>query len=240
MAIAREEAFLRWRDAPDVPSFGIESDKLDRCIAQIRSERVNGVFGSSVFGFEEDNLDFLNELPFVESVWFWEVTLRSIDGLYALKNLRHFGVHPKRPPIQFDKFPHLETAVVEPRTRDSGLERLASLRRLNVWRHKEKDFSKLALPASLVELGLFWASASSLEHLPPLPNLRSLRIERCRNLERLGVLSEKFPNLEHLVIDTCGRVSHQEGLRAIEGLAKLERAVVQRTILVGEPYKTGD
>lgn len=240
MAIAREGVFLRWRDAPGVPSLGMESDKLDQCIAQIKAERVKGVFGSSVFGFEEDNLDFLNELPFVESVWFWDVTLNSIDGLYALKHLRHFGVHPKRPPIQFDKFPHLETAVVEPRTKDSGLEHLPSLRRLNVWRYKEKDLSKLALPASLVELGLFWASASSLEHLPPLPNLRRLQIERCRNLQHLGVLREKFPNLEQLIIDTCGRVTQQEGILAIEGLPKLERAVVQRTILLGEPYKTAD
>lgn len=231
MPIAREGGFLRWADAPHLPGLGIESVNRAECIAQIKALGLKGVFGSPGFGFEEENLDFLNEIPFIESVWFWDVALKNIDGLYALENLRHFSAHPKRPPIQFDRFPHLETAVVTPRPKDSGLERLGELHTLHLWHFKEKDYATLALPNSLVELKLFWASPSSLEQLQALPNLRRLHIEHCRNLESLGDLGEKFPNLDDLLISTCGRVTPDEGARATQGLTKLKKAIVQSSIL---------
>lgn len=232
LPIARDGGFLRWTDAPHRTGVGIESDKLPECIREIKDTGLKGAFGSPSFGFAEQDLDFLREIPFVESVWFWDVALKNIDGLYALANLRHFGVHPGRPAIRFDQFPHLQTAVVELRTKDSGLARLQSLQTLHLWRYKEKSLSSLALPDSLVELQLNWASASSLDHLQALPNLRRLEIHRCSHLESLGVLCEKYPNLEHLVVAACGRMSADEGSRAIRGLTKLKHAFVQTFVLV--------
>jgi hypothetical protein len=235
LPIARDGEFLRYNDAPYGPSLGIESDKLAQCTLEIKESGLKAVFGSPSFGFAEQDLDFLNELPFVEGVWFWDVSLKNIDGLYALANLHHFGVEPKRPPIQFDRFPHLKTAVLELRPMDSGLAQLRSLQTLHLWRYKNKSFASLALPDSLVELQLNWASISSLDSLQALPNLRRLEIHRCRNLESLGLLSEKYPNLEYLVVMACGRMSAEEGARAIKGLKKLKHVFVQTAVLVSEP-----
>lgn len=198
----------------------------------MKDRGLKGAFGSPCFGFAEQNLDFLKELPFLEGVWFWDVALKNIDGLYALANLRHFGVHPKRPPIQFDKFRHLTTAVVELLAKDSGLAQLQSLQKLHLWHYKNKSFESLSLPDSLIELQLNWASISSLDHLQALPNLRHLEIHRCRNLENLGILCEKYPNLEYLVVRSCGRMSADEGSRSIRGLVKLKHAFVQTSVLV--------
>jgi hypothetical protein len=46
-------------------------------------------------------------------------------------------------------------------------------------------------------------------------------------MESLGILCEKYPNLEHLVVTACGRMSADEGTRAIKGLAKLKHAIDQ-------------
>lgn len=232
MPIAREDGFLRWPDAPGFPAIGIESGRLAECIAEVGRSGVRQVFGAPSHGFAETNLDFLAQLPWLEGVWFWDMALNNVDGLYALPHLRRFGVHPKRPPIQFDRFPAMEHAVIELRPKDSGLDRLASLSSLSIWRYKAKDCAALLLPPSLTELQLHWASVESLADLPALPGLRRLEIHRCRQLHKLGNLSEKFPRLEHLVVDACGRVSRDEGARAIEGLTKLSHAFVQAAVLV--------
>lgn len=232
MPISRDRGFLRWPDAPHCASLGIESDRLRECLEQIKDSGLKGVFGSPCFGFAGQDLDFLKEIPFIESVWFWDVALNNIEGLYALADLRHFGIHPRRPAIQFNRFRQLQTAVVELRSKDSGLAQLQSLQTLHLWRYKEKDLASLSLPDSLVELKLNWASMTSLDQLQALPNLRRLEIHRCRNLESLGVLCERYPNLEQLVIAACGRMSADEGSRSIRGLKKLRHAFVQSSVLV--------
>ena len=231
MPIAREDGFLRWPDAPGFPAIGIESGRLAECIAEVRRSGVKQVFGAPDHGFAETNLDFLAQLPSLEGVWFWDVALDNVDGLYALPRLRRFGVHSKRPPIQFDRFPALEHAVLELRPKDSGLDRLASLSVLSLWRYKAKDCAALPLPPSLTELQLHWASVESLADLPALPELRRLEIHRCRKLHQLGALGEKFPKLEHLVVDACRLVSKDEGARAIKGLKQLSHAFVQTDVL---------
>ena len=193
-----------------------------------------GVFGSPSFGFDNSDLDFLSEIPWVEDVWFWDVNLKSIDGLYALQNLRCFGVHPKRPPIDFSHLVRLREAVIEPKTKDCGTGMLKELERLHIWhfRPKSNSFSSFDFPESLTELQINWAGLESLESLPALPCLQRLEIHRCRNLQRLGDLGKKYPCLEHLVVDACGRVPRSEGDRVIQNLPNLTHAYIQNVKLV--------
>ena len=229
MPIALEDGFLQTHDLAHVTCLGIQSSRLAECVAEVRRNRLLGVFGSPSFGFTGSNLDFLSETPWLEAVWFWDVDVESVEGLYALEELRSFGVHPKRPPIDFARLPKLKRAVVEPKPKDRGLGELKELELLHVWhfRPKEADFSTLALPSSLGELQINWANVKSLDSLPPLPNLRRLEVHRCRNLEDLGDLGAKFPKLEHLVVTTCGRVLPDEGSRVVPDLPALTHAFIQ-------------
>jgi hypothetical protein len=234
MPIAREDGFLQTHDLAHVSSIGIESRRLNECIARIKAQRIKGVFGSPSFGFDGSDLDFLREMPWVESVWFFGVNLKNIDGLYVLQDLKHFGVHPKRPPIDFSRLKRLREVVVNLKAKDCGLENLEELELLHIWhfRPKDRNFSSVMLPKSLKELQINWANPESLESLPPHSNLQRLEIHRCRNLKRLGDLGEKYPNLEHLVITACGRVHSSEGERAIQNLTRLIHAYVSDTKLV--------
>lgn len=233
MPIVRESGFLQSHDSGLGTRLGIESSKLRDCIEYAKSMDIRGVFGAPCFGFHESNLDFLAEMPWVEDVWFWDINLKDIGGLYQLKGLRYLGVESKRPPIDFSRLKRLQAVVVTPQNKDHGLERLAGLETLHVWhfRPKEKTFSTLQLPSSLKELQINWASPESLEELQALEHLKTLELHRCRNLKTIGSLARKYPLLERLIIDSCGKVEVGEVAEAIKPLANLAHAYVQRTKL---------
>lgn len=234
MPIRREDGFyVNYDLALDGMSVGIETDRLSECIDRIKRDRIKGVFGHASFGFRGDDLDFLEQMPWVESVWFSDVKLRNIEGLYSLQGLRKFGISPTRPGIDFSRFSALSTAVVHPKARDRGLDTCSGLKQIHVWRHppRGKLFS-LALPDSLQELGLFWSSLSNLDSLPSLRRLRKLEIARCRNLESLGELGSKFPRLEQLIVTACGKVRNGEGERVASELPHLSHAWVRDTKVV--------
>ena len=220
MPIQREGDFLRTHDLGITSSIGIESERLEECVREAVAKDVRGVFGHPSFGFTQANLDFLADLPRVEQVWFWDVTLRSIDGLYALHGLRYFGIQPKRPPIDFSRFPLLEDVVWYHERRDRGLAASTSIRRLDLWHFKPrtKHFDGLELPPDLESLSLNWANPATLAGLCELPRLRTLEIHRCRNLESLDDLPRIAPNLEKLVVTTSGRLTDHDVVAAMRSL----------------------
>ena len=220
MPIQREGEFLWTHDLGSCSSLGIETARLDACVAEAAARHVGGVFGNPTFGFVQDDLDFLARLPWLVQVWFWDVSLRSIDGLYALGGLRHFGVHPKRPAIDFSRFPMLEHVVWIHEPRDQGLAAARSVRHLALWHYKprSRQFAGLDLPPDLESLEIDWANPSTLAGIRELPRLLSLELHRCRNLVSLDVLPRIAPNLERLVVTTCGRLADHGALAELPRL----------------------
>ena len=220
MPIQREGEFLWTHDLGGVSSIGIESARLDACVAEATTQRARGVFGHPSYGFTQPDLDFLARLPWLEKVWFWDVALHSVDGLYALRGLRYFGVHPKRPPVDFSRFPALEQLVWIHEPRDRGLADAASVRNLTLWYFKprSKHFAELALPPLLDSLEINWANPDTLAGLRELPRLRNLEIHRCRNLTSLDDLPRIAPNLERLIITASGRLTDHAALAALPRL----------------------
>ena len=220
MPIQREGEFLWTHDLGIASSIGIESDRLEACVAEAIAQDARGVLGNPWFGFTQTDVDFLARLPDLVQVWFWDVDLRSIDGVYALPQLRHFGIHPKRPPVDFSRFPALETLVWIHEPRDQGLESAPSIRKLDLWHYKPrgKHFAGLALPPNLGELQINWANPGTLDGLPTLPELRRLEMHRCRNLATLDELPRIAPNLETLIVTTSGRLTDYTALAALPNL----------------------
>ncbi len=235
MNIHREGEYFVGNDLEGRRLLGIETGRLADCVAEAKRQAVYGVFGNPYFNFREDNLDFLRELPHLGSIWFWDIDLKNIDGVYALEDLRHFGVHPKRPPVDFSRLATLEEVVWEFNPRDKGMGRLENLRLLHVWRYQPKHgtYEGLEIPTGLEDLEIFWAKPATLAGLPELPRLKRVGIHRCRNLTTLGELPRIAPNLEHLVVTTCPRVS--DGPHVVAQLPHLRHASVQSKVLVTAP-----
>jgi hypothetical protein len=227
MPIAREGSFFVSQDLTEVPSLGLESANLDACIREVKLHPYKSVFGSPGFGFLEESMDTLNELPHLEFVWFWDIALTNIEGIYSLSKLKSFGVHPKRPAIDFSRLQSLRQLVWTYKPTDTGVSSL-QLKRLHIWHYapKCKSFAGLQVPDTLEELQINWANPSTLEGLPTIPSVRRLEIHRCRNLESLAILPKLFPNLEHLVVAACGRVGSGEGEGVATSIPSLKHAYV--------------
>jgi hypothetical protein len=231
VAIEREGEFLWTRDLGIVPSIGLESAQLDACIAEATARRATGVFGSPAFGFDETSLDCLRRLPWLTQVWFFDVNLANVDGLYALTELRYFGVHPGRPPIDFSAFPKLETVGWVHNPRDTGLDTAASVVALHLSHYKprSRSYTDLRLPPMLELLEISWGNPASLAGLQRMPNLRRLELHRCRNLTSLEELPHIAPRLEQLVVTTSNRVTE---LGMLAELPRLQSAIVNGKTIV--------
>ena len=208
MPIARAGKFLETADLGIVHSLGIESAQLDDCVAEINRREIRGVFGCPVFGFQERNLDFLERLQEIRQVWFWEIDLKDIAGLYSQPTLAYFGLSPKRPAVDFSHLPRLRDVVWHPVKHDRGLEQLTQLERLDVWRYKTRDssFAGFELPGSLRKLEFNWCNQASLDGLPVMPTLEELQFHYCRQLKSLNGLSAVAPNLKKLVVTRCANL----------------------------------
>jgi len=206
---------------------------LDACVKEANRREVYGVFGNPTFGFREENLNFLAKLSRIRSIWFWDVDLRDVSGLYELPELRSFGVHTKRPAVDFSRLKKLETIVWHHKAKDTGISTLKAVRDLGVGHYKpsHKSFKSLELPPGVEELELTFANPSSLSGLPVLSKLKYLQIHRCRNLETIEDLPQIAPNLERLLVASSGRVSVAPDV--LKQLPKLQRAYVNGKLLFG-------
>lgn len=216
MPIERVGRFLEAEDLGFAHSLGVETSLIDGCVREIQRRGVLGVFGCPVFGFNQDNLNFLAEIPFIKQVWFWEIALKDIEGLYSLSDLTYFGVHEKRPGIDFSKFAKLRKAVWHPVRNDSGLAELKCLHGLDVWRFKTKDktYEGIDLPRNLKQLDLNWCNPTSFAGMPILSQLEELQIHYCKNLQSVESVFEFAPNLKKLVITRCPNIRN---LQVISG-----------------------
>lgn len=205
MPIARVGKFLETSDLGITHSLGIESFQLKECLSEINRRKIQGIFGSPAFGFTEDNLNFLKDISDIKQVWFWEINLKDISGLYNQKKIEYFCLSPKRPPIDFSAFTDLHDLIWEPINNDKGIEDLQQLVRLDIWKYKEKDmrFSKLQLPKSLKKIEFNWCNQESINSLPIMHNLTELQFHYCRNLKSIDGLKSLAPNLKKLVVTRC-------------------------------------
>ena len=193
---------------------GIESRRVKQCMARYNEANFRGLFGSPYFGFREENLDFLN-LAKVKPIWlwFWDVKMKDLDALYELDELDQFGIHPKRPGIDFSRFRRLSLVVNHWLKQDTGIAN-SSIKKYNLWHFKprSKSFAEVEIPLGVEKLELYWANPASLDGFPVLKNLKELQIHRCRNLADLSALPRIAPNLRHLLTTTSSRLAPKVGV----------------------------
>ena len=227
----KASGFYEWGDKPKA-MLGIDSARLDECIAYYHSQGFHGLFGHQSFGFEQDNLDFLLRAANATKLWFWDVALRNIDGVYALAELESVGIHPKRPGIDFSRFPVLRTAINYWSKADHGIS-ASSITEYYLWHFKprSKSFKGLEIPLGVKQLEFNWANPATLEGLPVLKKLKELQFHRCRNLTDLSELPRIAPNLRRLLTTTSSRIDPTAG---VVDHPKLKEALIDGKFVVGD------
>jgi hypothetical protein len=230
--LAKSE-FREWNDHVDgIPSLGVETARLDECVAYYYERGFRGLFGHPSFGFDQDNLDFLAHTSNAKWLWFWDVSLRNVDAVYELSELEYIGINPKRPGIEFSRFPALRTAINHWIKADTGITE-STITTYHLWHFKptSKSFEGLEIPSGVTHLELYWANPASLAGLPVMRKLKTLEIHRCRNLEDLSLLPRVAPNLQKLLATTSSRIDATAG---VVGHPKLKTALIDGKFVVGD------
>jgi hypothetical protein len=229
-----DKPFWYWKEKGINVSLGVESYRLEACVQEALLTSIPGLHGCPGLGFNEDNLNFLTQLPHLEKIWFYDVDLIDVDAVYSLEKIRSFGIHPKRPAIDFSRIKSLRSLVWVYKKQDRGVQDLCNLEEFYLWHFspKEKTFDALNLPGKLVNMQINWANPSSLSGLRENPNLKRLEFCRCRNLEDVSSIPALFPKLERLEISASGRVQVEACRDMIKSMPNLKFAIVQDKVLV--------
>ncbi|MEZ4849091.1 MAG: hypothetical protein R3B93_10845 [Bacteroidia bacterium] len=204
-------------------SLGIDSSNLKGCIEEYHNStsfsgrtKFNGLFGHESFGFKEINLDFLTHFKTLNHIWFWNVNLEDIQGVYSFREFESFGILGKRPPINFSKFSQIKVLTIDWTNKDTNLSGLKSLEEFYLWHHKpkEKNFEDFKFPSYCSnKVQLNWTNVETLESLNGLIGTKSLEIHRSRNLRSLRGIEKLSDSLEELIIRACGKlIEIQPGL----------------------------
>lgn len=210
----RPSGFREWHDSVEgVPGVGVETNRIDECLAYYHKHGFRGLFGNPAFGFAQDNLDFLTHATNAKWLWFWDVSLRNLDPIYELTDLEYLGIHPKRPGIDFSRFLRLRQVINHWIKADKGIS-ASKITEYHLWHYKptSKSFEGLELPADVQRLELYWANPASLAGLPVMNQLKVLQIHRCRNLQDLSALPRIAPNLRELLATTSSKIDATAGV----------------------------
>jgi len=212
-------------------SLGIDSSNLPNCISEFNKQYsffkkgtlYNSIFGHQSFGFTESNLEFLKHFKKVNKIWFWDVDLKNIDGIYHLKNLQSFGILGKRPSIDFSKFSNLKEITLDWETKDYNLDFCQDLENFYLWHHKprEKDFTNFKFPTACKNnLSLNWTNVENLTTLNGLQGLKIIEIHRSRNLKSLKGLEKYSNTIEQIIVTTSGKLEEYEFIKEFPNLKK--------------------
>lgn len=227
----KPSGFYEWGEPPD-GSLGIDSDRIEECLAHYHKQGFRGFFGTETFGFRQDNLDFLSHATNASYLWFWNVSLKNIDAVYELSNLETMGINPKRPGIDFSRFPALRSVVNHWIKKDTGIA-ASTITKYDLWHFKprSKTFDGVEMPKGVRELQLLWANPGTLAGLPVMKKLKVLQIHRCRNLSDLSELPRIAPNLKRLLTTTSSKIDATAG---VLDHPKLQEALIDGTFVVGD------
>ena len=78
---------------PDGKSFlYINSNKLDECLDYFKNGDFYGIGINSMKGYSSDNLDFLNQIPYVKGLSI-EDAISNIDGINSQKGLKYLLIN---------------------------------------------------------------------------------------------------------------------------------------------------
>lgn len=212
-------------------SLGIDSSNMKNCISEFnkqyklfkRGKTYSSIFGHETFGFKESKLDFLKHFKKVENIWFWDVNLSDIQGLYYLKNLKSIGLLGKRPSIDFSQLTSLKEITIDWDTKDYNLERCENVESFYLWRHKpkERNFNSFKFPLNCTNnTSLNWTNVEDLTSLNGLKGLKKLEIHRSRNLKSLKGLEKYSETLEQIIISTSGKLEEYEFIKEFPNLKK--------------------
>lgn len=165
-----------------------------------------------VIGFiDQPNVDFLQFLPNVTNAWILTPTVKNVEGLRHLGNIKSLAI--ERPTCRMDVLGELssleELYIDDWRPGAQSIFRLKGLVKVGIQKFGRSDLLGMSGWATLSEL---WINAGKLENLQGIPStVKNLRLTNLRKLQSLLPLSA-CSQLEDLRLSGCRQVNSLKGI----------------------------
>jgi Leucine-rich repeat (LRR) protein len=184
------------------------------------SENIRALSISGYTGWNENNLDFLRDLPFLERLSLIVLNKVNIDGIYLLPNLKDLSVGHNRKPIDFTRFQHLERLSVGWSIGYESLFKCKTLRDIAIARLPQSHIPCLSRLVNLETLALSFCRFVDLHQFPELHKLTRLSLLVCNSLQRLGGI-ESCSNLLVLWVEQAKSLGDISAVAALRNLKTL-------------------
>jgi internalin A len=190
----------------------------DGALSIMRKEGVRALRLSAYAGWREDNIAFLDRLPFLESLDLLVPKLEDVTPLYALPNLRRLSLNGVNRKIDFTKMPTLEDLHLShwrPGKYDTVFQ--CGLKSFAVASYPEPDLRAIGAITTLENLAVSFSKVGHLKGVAGLPKLVRLSLAGLSNLRTLDG------------IEDCGRLLLL-WIEQLKNLARIEAVNRVRTL----------
>lgn len=203
------------------PSLVLHSDWRNEYADYMLTHNIKELTVNYAWGFCGQNLDFFQQVPFLEGLRLLVYRFRDISPVHSLHELRSFmNACRDVSELDFSQFPKLERCGLDWRKKVRSLSECETLKWLYVGHYSRKDTAGFA---KLVNLESLEIASSPVESLEGLGSLRGLKMLGLYNLRCLSSLKgvENLLNLENLHIMTCGKLTDISEVRFLSNLQAL-------------------
>lgn len=193
----------------------------DPSIASVMlTENIRALSISGYTGWNESNLDFLQDVPFLERLSLIILNKVNIDGIYLLPHLKDLSVGHNRKPIDFTRLQNLERLSLGWSRGYETLFECKTLLDVAIARLPESYLPSLSSLPKLETLALSFFRFAHLHLLPELQKLVRLSLLVCNSLHELRGI-ESCPKLLVLWIEEAKSLGDISGVAALRHLKTL-------------------
>lgn len=199
----------------------IYSDTIREDVINLLNEDGINTIRLTTHNYKLDNIDFLKnyDLSFIESIDILSDSIKNIDGIYSLKNLK--AISSKNSNIDYTQFENLKSVgieivdkyIIDKLSMTTNLERLSLMNK-----YSETDLNKISGNKKMKQLTIRGSKLTSLKGLESFPELESLELFHNRSLLSLEGITENHIKLKKIYIYIAPKL-----FRVNEYLIKLTR-----------------
>jgi len=171
-------------------------------------------------GFSGQNLNFLQQLPFLTGLLLIVYNIADISVIHNLHRLKALNMGCRDiTPLDFSAFPDLKDCGLDWRPKSDSIFQCRTLERLFINQYSYKHTDKFEELTSLSSLFFSGGPLGDLTGLQRLQNLETMGLYHLRSLSSLHGI-ENLAHLEELDIDTCRKLT---SINEIQNLKRLRR-----------------
>ena len=193
-----------------IGSFVITGNNLQNEIKYIIDNNINSIYLSHFNSHKIENLDFLNEISFIECININDLNL-SYEPILKLNRLKKaiLSINKKEQKIDFSQFSNLESLSCDWYEGFPDLINNKKLNELRLWKFnpKSKSLNSLKLPKTILKLHLNQTNISDLNGFESI-FLEEFECYYCRNLISLDGIANFSEGIKTIIIENAKNLTN--------------------------------